>query len=72
MLWFAETLPKQGETLQGTKLYVIKCVKSFVCGLHGLVQPHVVAGSTLYGFVQITPESNSMNVVVCRNPSQTR
>jgi hypothetical protein len=23
------------------------CVHSFGCGLHGLVQPHVVAGSTL-------------------------
>jgi hypothetical protein len=46
-------------------------MKSFGCGLHGLVQPHVVAEGTLYGLAQTTPKSNSMDVVVCINPSQT-
>jgi hypothetical protein len=49
----------------------VVCVQSFGCGLYGLVLPQVVAGSNLYVFVQITQKSNSMNVVVCRNPSQT-
>jgi hypothetical protein len=31
------------------------CVHSFSCGLHGLVQPHEVAGSTLYGFSANNP-----------------
>jgi hypothetical protein len=32
------------------------CVQSFGCGLHVLVQPHVVAESTLYGFSANNPK----------------
>jgi hypothetical protein len=32
------------------------CVKSFGCGLHGLVQPHVGAESNLYGFSANNPK----------------
>jgi hypothetical protein len=34
----------------------LECVQSFGFGLHGLVQPHVVAGSTLYGFSANNPK----------------
>jgi hypothetical protein len=32
------------------------CVTCFGCGLHGLVLPHMVAGSTLYGFSANNPK----------------
>jgi hypothetical protein len=35
----------------------IVCVKSFGCGLHVLVQPHVVAESTLYCFSASNPKN---------------
>jgi hypothetical protein len=33
------------------------CVKSFGCGLHNLVHPHVVTESTLYGLSANNPKN---------------
>jgi hypothetical protein len=72
MLWFASTLPKQYETFQGTYLHVVQCVCKVLAVEFLVWCCHMWWQEALsMVLVQISKKSNSMNVVVCSNPTQT-
>jgi hypothetical protein len=73
MFWFAETLPKQAETLQSLLSHVVEGVcKGLDVAVKDWFRHRCWQEALCMVLVQITPKSNSMNVLVCSNPTQTR
>jgi hypothetical protein len=72
MLWVASTLPKQAETLLCTYLHNFYCVCKILAVAFMVWCSHMWWQEALCMVLkQITPKSNSMNVVGCIKPSQT-